>query len=277
MTTTRPRRSPLAAAAAALLLALVGGCAGGEVVGTAPPTDGTDSPEPPIPTTDDVLDVDPISLVTVDTLLLESTATSPALTLDEVRSLEDATLDHTGHDVALGLHPEDTSGGEAWQVWSVGDDEMALTELLNGRVDTGRSESFPLTEDEAGGTEALEIVLGWQVRVSDAVENALQVLPGEVLVAMPPDEPASILLVGIRTDDGDFARVGIEAVTGDVLNVVTPDPTTGDHDDQLCEQDGTGCDGDTETPTPHAPDAAPDHAPGTTRDTAPGEPRGPVA
>ncbi|MGC5628718.1 hypothetical protein ACPYO6_12605 [Georgenia sp. Z1344] len=249
--TTRLRRS---APALLLVAALAGACAGGDPVGTVPPdgpTTGPDGPAQSYPDTDDVLDLGPTALDTIDALLLETEETVPSLTPDELRAIEEQVLDHTGHDTHLGINPDDTGSHDAFDAWTVSDDEMGLTAIVDGRVDPADAETYPLTEEEAGGTEALDVVQGWRVQASEAAVTALAIHPGEVLVVMPPEEPASVVLVGIRADDGSVVRVGIDAVTGEVLNVVTPE-----HDPGQVHPDGP-VDGEQDkgaVPAPHAPD-----------------------
>ncbi|MGO1172829.1 MAG: PepSY domain-containing protein [Actinomycetaceae bacterium] len=222
-----------------LLAALAGGCAGGDVVGTVPPTGGgpptgepstPPNPGPPVSTSDDVLGLDPDSLWSVDLALEAVHADTPSLTLDEVRSLEEAVLAETGHDVVLSVGRSAMGPDIDWTAYSTDDTDLAASTLAVADPGTvlGVESSALAVEygDDDIDVMTVEVITGWELGLSEAVELALQVRPGDVVLAELPDEPASIVLVGIRAEDGSVHRVGIDAVTGDVLNVVEPDPVT---------------------------------------------------
>ena len=225
------RRARRAAPVVLLLAALVGGCADSGPIapggGTGPGGDTTGT-RPDVPTTDDALGLEAGATSSVDREITSAEPGQPVITAGDAGTIQANALEATGQDVAVGvvLSSERNSSDQlsvppeldqVWLVWTTDGQEMGEVAVDPATLEVVDHTTYPIGTDESDGADVLA---DWDVQVGDAVADALEVRPGEVLVAMPPDSPANILLVGIRSADGTLGRVGIDTITGEVLNSV---------------------------------------------------------
>lgn len=177
---------------------------------------------PDLPTSDDVLDLSPDYLAGIDEDIIRLDQDDIGVTLDEVRTIEQTATGATGDDHAIGLdfYDWEDDGNGAWVVWSVTEEQLSSTTLRTDLTTVLATESFEFADED--DDEAIDALRSRQVSLSDAAATALAARPGELMMAIPPDEPGPVLLVVVRQDDDTLVRVAIDATTGEAINAVEP-------------------------------------------------------
>ncbi|MGO1560974.1 hypothetical protein CZ771_11390 [Actinomycetales bacterium JB111] len=253
------RRGILAPALLAVLALGLGACAGQDPI---PPLDphGQGSPDGPgidLPTTDEGLAYDAETLQSVDDEIERFSDDTAGLTLEDVRMLQASTLDNLvpTPELVVGIEPFDEYDSE-WETWALGDGFMTSATFDSDMATLLDEETFSLDVRDAEDQEAFEVLDVWQVSVEQAAETALPLAPGEILAILPPDDAATVVLVVIRQEDGTMARVAIDSVTGEPINVVSVDDGTSGgiiEDEQYPDDDADDrydSDEDSEVPPP---------------------------
>ena len=242
-TSPRPLRRRLLPAALLSVVALgVSACAGQDPIPPIDGGDGTgDGTATTLPTTDEGLAYDARVLQSADNEITSIPDGTEGLTLEDVRMLQASTIDQLvpAPELVVGIEPS-TADDEAWRTWALGDGFMTRADFEDDLETLTDDETISMDVRDEEDQETFEVLDRWELSVEDATATALPLVPGEVLAILPPEEPATLVFVVIREEDGTITRVALDSVTGEPINavVVEQDSTDGGSPDD----DGT--DGD---------------------------------